>query len=110
VAASDGFAAGVALAFGVGVGLGVAEASAAGVALDAAADGVASGAGVAASLVTVVDELVDWSVGWLSEPHAARAKASEAARAKREIIEMRPSGVSSARSYRGARDAQEAII
>jgi hypothetical protein len=65
---------------------------------------------VAVSLVTVVDELVAWSVGWVLEPHAATAKASEAARAKREIIEMRPSGLSSARSYRRAQDAQEAII
>jgi hypothetical protein len=110
VAASLIFGAPLALALGlgVGVGLGVADASAEGVSLGAASDGTASGAAVA--VVVVTDSVVAWLVGWLSlEPHAATARASEAARAKREIIVVRPSAGVRPRSYRGARDAQEGI-
>jgi hypothetical protein len=92
-----GFIDGVAL----GVGLGVAAAS--GVSLGAAAGGAVSGGGLARPVGAASDGAPE---GWSPEPHAARARASEAARAKREIIGGRPSKRDSARSYRGARDAQ----
>ncbi|HEY7806489.1 MAG TPA: hypothetical protein VIC34_04745 [Croceibacterium sp.] len=72
----------VGVALGVGVGLGVA-ASVEGAALGAASAGTASG--VAAVVEVTVS--VDVEVGSFDEPQAASAKASEAATAKREIIE-----------------------
>jgi hypothetical protein len=82
-AAAEACGEGVPLGCADGVALGVGVALSAGDAL-ASAVGTASGATVAASPGAAS---AGWSEAWLSEPHAARAMASEAAKAKREIIE-----------------------
>jgi hypothetical protein len=102
-AASAIFGAALALAEGVGVGegLGVAPASL------GTASGAAEGAALAASVGAAAASL-GWSDGWLLPPQAATAKASETARAIREII-VRASFNWVGAYYRGGRDAQEAI-
>ena len=73
----------LAVAEGAADGVGVAEAAVIGVALGAASDGFAAGAMAGVSVVVVV---VDSLEGSFEEPQAARASASEAATAIREVI------------------------